>query len=221
MSFFYHNETSLGATSSCSPLPSPCGFLWSENIHPLCSHSLNTGILWWGAPEPSLLQGEKIKLLFPQRTVSPALWSHLWPSFELSVHVFLQLWWPELDTVLQVWPNKYCVEWDDHISSISANSIPADEAQDSICFSCCSSALLTHIRSGQTDLSRSRNKNLGVCHSPDIHWTVKHRYCLMLAWEERWVTGQFLIGGACWALRHWRDTAGTLLQVLPGLSKSS
>lgn len=54
ISFLCHDETSPGATSSCSPSSCPCGFFWIENIHPPCSHSLNTGVLWWGASQDSL-----------------------------------------------------------------------------------------------------------------------------------------------------------------------
>lgn len=40
-----------------------------------------------------------------------------------SVHVCLDLWGPELDTVLQLWPDKHWVEWTDHIS-VSASNAP-------------------------------------------------------------------------------------------------
>lgn len=107
ISFLCWDETSTGATGTCCPLSSPCGFLWREGLHPLCSHPLSTGIPWWGLSEPSLPQGEKTPTppVFPHRAGCPVLWSSLWPSFGPSP-VCLHFTWivrePELDTVLQV-----------------------------------------------------------------------------------------------------------------------
>jgi len=66
--------------------------------------------------------------------------------------MFLKWWQLELHTVLQVWPEKHSAEWDDHVS-VSASNVPVDAVQDPICLSSCSGALLTHVRSGQMDLS--------------------------------------------------------------------
>ena len=59
-----------------------------------------------------------------------------------SVHIFFELWGPELDTVVQVWPDKGWAEWDDDVS-VSAHNAPADAAQGLICRPCCSDAPLT------------------------------------------------------------------------------
>lgn len=62
-----------------------------------------------------------------------------------SVTVFLELWGPELDTELQLWPDKCSVEWDDRVS-ISAGNAPADAAQHQIGLCCCSGILLTPVQ---------------------------------------------------------------------------
>ena len=48
--FSYRGETSPAVTCNHCPLSSPCGSLWRESLHPLCSCPLSTEILWWGPP---------------------------------------------------------------------------------------------------------------------------------------------------------------------------
>lgn len=57
----------------------------------------------------------------------------------------LELWGPELDTVLQVQSGKCWVEWDAHISMAASNGLE-HTAHDPICLPCFSTVLLTHIQ---------------------------------------------------------------------------
>lgn len=106
---------------TCGSLTFPCGSSWEERFYPLCSHTLNTGILWW----------DRLWVIFPQikRLNSSHLSSQgrfyslffilmtlLWTSFHQSLS-FFELWGPELDTVLQMWPDKQYVELDNQIST--------------------------------------------------------------------------------------------------------
>lgn len=143
------DETSSGSTCTSCPLSSLCAFLWRESLYPLCSCPLSTEILWWGSPEPSLLLGEKTWLpccFLLEKVLQP--FNYLCgPPLDLllSVHVFLELWGPELGTELQVQPDKHWVKWSDNVS-ISANSAPAGAVQDPTHLCCCSGARLTHVQ---------------------------------------------------------------------------
>lgn len=105
ISFTYHTETFPSGTGTCCPLSCPCSYLWRESPHPLCSHPVSTGKLWWDTPFSS--PGWK--------AITPSDF----PQFNCicvqiqSVHFFFELWWSELDTVLQVQPDTYWVTWDD------------------------------------------------------------------------------------------------------------
>ena len=107
-----------GAACTHCPLSS-CGFLWRESLHLLCSCPLSTGVLWWGPLETFLLHGAKTKPL------QSFLVGQVFQPFDYlcglplkpfwSACVFVELWGPELDIVLQVWPNECGVEWEDHV----------------------------------------------------------------------------------------------------------
>ena len=96
-------------------------------------------------PEPSPGRKDLTPSVSPHRQVlEPLNYLHGPPLKPLQC-VSFELWWPKLDTVLQVQPDKHWVERDDHIS-ISANNDLVNAAQDTICLCCYSNALLTPVQ---------------------------------------------------------------------------
>lgn len=91
--FFYQGKTPPSISCVCCPSFSRAS-MWRECLYPLCNCPLCARILWWGPPEPFLLQSEQTKCLqlFPLRTGSPALWSNLQPSFGLLPDCPRQFW---------------------------------------------------------------------------------------------------------------------------------
>lgn len=98
-----------------------------------------TGILWWWY-KPSFLQGEEAWLLqffLAVQVLQP--FDHLFgPPLDplQSVWHFLELWGWELNTALQVQPDRHSEEWDEHIS-VSASHSPVEAAQDALAAAHC------------------------------------------------------------------------------------
>lgn len=110
--------------------------------------------------------------VFPQRVLQPFDRLH-GPHLDLlqSLHVFFKLLGPELDTVLQLWPRKCWLEWDDCVSSCASNA-PADAPQDCICLHCCSGVVLTCAQLLlSTRTPRSLSARLVPSHKhPSLYW---------------------------------------------------
>lgn len=114
-SFLYQHETSAGATCTHCSLSPPCGVLWRETLGLLCSLPVRTE------------HGDEVLLSPHTRLLHSVLRGQvLQPSGHLpappvdplrSVHVFLELWTPELDTAPGLaWPvllhlGKYIPIW--------------------------------------------------------------------------------------------------------------
>lgn len=66
--------------SQCNFTCSSLTFPWGERFHPLCSHTLNTGILWWDPlSEPSFLRLKDLTApIFPHRASSAAFCLSSW-----------------------------------------------------------------------------------------------------------------------------------------------
>lgn len=94
----------------------PCGFL-GRSLCPLCSYPKVPEYCDEASPEPSLLRVKRpnsVSLSSQGRFSNPQiiLMALLWNL--PSVLIFSELWGPELDTELQVQPNKRWEEWDAH-----------------------------------------------------------------------------------------------------------
>ena len=96
----------------------------------------------------------------------------LWSLSSLSTSSLNCVWWPEWDTVLQVQPNKHCIEWEDYIS-IFASKAPVDSAQYLTCLCCCHDALLTHVQLVVPQEPRSFSARLLPSHvGPSLYWAL-------------------------------------------------
>ena len=116
--------------------------------------SLKPPFMYWN----TVMMFPLILLFLREKDLTPSVISHRAGSPTLlknfcyppldplqSVHVFLELWGPEMGTILQLWPDRCWVEWDDHISTSACNA-PADAVQDPICLFCGSSTLLSPVQ---------------------------------------------------------------------------
>jgi len=138
----------LSLCNLCYLLSCPFGSFWKESLHPVCSCPLSTGISCGGAPMSLVFPGRKdlAPSAFLYITGFPAFWLSFWPFFgPQSVCVLPELWGPELDTVLQVQPEKHWAEWEEDIS-ISASNVPVDAALNPTYLCCCNGSLLTCVQ---------------------------------------------------------------------------
>lgn len=119
---FLHQGKTAGATSTHCPLSSAWG---KQSHYSIFSSPWSTGNCDEILPDPSPERRNPASSVFPPRAVLQTF-DHLCRSpLDLLqfILVFIELWGPEMRTILRVWPDKCWIESNDHVSTFAWNEM--------------------------------------------------------------------------------------------------